>query len=125
MSVKRSFDLEERLIEFCAQITGVVQDLPTTRVGNYVGTHLTNAAFSSAFNYAESQSAESRKDFVHKLKIVLKELRESLMALKIIYRLRLFKSEELLHATIQESNELIAIFFKSIDTARHNARSDH
>jgi len=69
---------------------------------------------SPALNYGEAQSGESRKDFIHKIKLVLKELRESNICLKIIYRTKLYKTEERIQLALNESNELIAIFVKSV-----------
>ena len=71
---------------------------------------------SPAPNYGEAQSAESRKDFVHKMKVALKELRETLIWLRIIERKQLC-SPERLPDIITECNELIAIFVKSVKTA--------
>lgn len=71
-------------------------------------------------NYGEGQSAESRKDFIHKVKIVLKELRESNVALKMIERLKLAKDLQELAWLLKEVNELIAIFVTSVETARRN-----
>ena len=73
-----------------------------------------------ALLYGEAQSAESRNDFIHKLKILLKELRETLVALKIIKRVPLTKTNELVDKAMIECNELISIFVKSIETARKN-----
>src|SRR3990172_6217271 len=116
MGEKRIYDLEARLVEFVVMISDIIKDLPKNRIGNYIAGQLTRSGFSPAFNYAESQSAESRQDFIHKVKIVLKELRETLVALKIIHRLKLSKLEQPLSNTLQEANELIAIFVKSVET---------
>ena len=72
-----------------------------------------------ALNYGEAQSAESSKDFIHKIKISLKELRESKIWLKIIVRTKLIQ-ESLLGYLIEENDELTAILFKSVDTAKKN-----
>ena len=71
------FDLEERLLNFTCSIIDVVESLPATRAGNHIGGQLIRCGTSPAANYAEAQSAESRNDFIHKLKVVLKELREN------------------------------------------------
>jgi four helix bundle protein len=70
----------------------------------------------------EAQSGESRKDFIHKIKIALKELRESYVCLKIIFRTKLFKSEQKIQLALKENNELISIFVKSAETAQNNLR---
>jgi four helix bundle protein len=81
---------------------------------------LVRSGTSPALLYGEAQSAESRNDFIHKLKILLKELRETLIALKIIKNVPLTKKFDLVDKGMIECNELIAIFVKSIETARKN-----
>ena len=85
----RKFDLEERLIDFAVLIIEISESLNNTRAGNHISGQLVRSGTSPALHYGEAQSAESRNDFVHKLKILLKELRESLVALKIIKRVSL------------------------------------
>lgn len=119
-SKNRKFDLEERLIDFTVLIIEIVESLDNTRAGNHIGGQLVRSGTSPALHYGEAQSAESRNDFVHKLKILLKELRESLVALKIIKRVSLTKKMDLVENGITECNELISIFVKSIDTAKKN-----
>lgn len=80
------YDLEERLIDFAVIITDIVEALPNTRLGNYIAGQLVRSGISPSLNYGEAQSAESRNDFIHKMKIILKELRESMISLKIIER---------------------------------------
>jgi four helix bundle protein len=116
----RKFNLEERLIDFSVLITAIVEDMPNTRAGNHYAGQLIRSGTSPALNYAEAQSGESRKDFVHKLKIVLKELRETIVCLKIINRTNFNKPYDAIKQAIDESNELIAIFVKSIETAQLN-----
>jgi four helix bundle protein len=117
--VKR-FNLEERLIDYSVLITEIVETMPNTRAGNHYSGQLIRSGTSPALNYAEAQSGESRKDFIHKLKIVLKELRETIVCLKIISRTNLFKSKDSIQRAIDESHELISIFVKSIETAQSN-----
>jgi len=114
------FDLEERLIEFSVLIIKITENLINTRAGNHVAGQLVRSGTAPALLYGEAQSAESRNDFVHKLKILLKELRETLVALKIIKRVPLTKATELVDKAMIECNELISIFVKSIETARKN-----
>jgi len=121
MAIGKSSNLEERLIEYCVLLTHIVQELPHTKFGNYIADHLVRSGVSPSFNYAEAQDAESRHDFIHKLKVVLKELRESLVALKITYRLHLVKSEVKVVAAIKETNELVSIFVASVRTARSHS----
>ena len=116
----KRFDLEERLIDYSVLITGIGETMPNTRAGNHFAGQLIRSGTSPALNYAEAQSGESRKDFIHKLKIVLKELRETIVCLKIIGRTNLYKSENSVKKAIVETNELISIFVKSVETAQNN-----
>lgn len=120
MTENRKFDLEDRLIEFAVMIIRTTESLNNTKAGNHIAGQLVRSGTSPALQYGEAQSAESRNDFIHKLKILLKELRESLVALKIIKRVPLTTKLELLEKALVECNELIAIFVKSIETARKN-----
>ena len=81
---KRKFDLEQRLIDFAAMIIQITESLANTRAGNHLAGQLVRSGTSPALQYGEAQSAESRNDFIHKIKVLLKELRESMVALKII-----------------------------------------
>jgi four helix bundle protein len=120
MSKDGKFDLEERLIAYAVRILRVANALPRTSTGNHIRGQLTRSGTSAAPNYGEAQSAESRADFVHKIKVVLKELRESRVWLLIIQRAGLIKPAVQLNDIIQETNELIAIFVKSAKTAARN-----
>jgi len=77
------YDLEDRLIEFSLMIIEIVEELPNTKAGNHLGGQVLRSGTSPALNYAEAQSAESKNDFIHKMKICLKELRETFVALKL------------------------------------------
>jgi four helix bundle protein len=83
---KRVFDLEDRLIDFVLLIDKIIESLPNTRLANHLANQMVRSSTSPALNYGEAQSAESTKDFVHKLKVILKELRETRVCLKIIYK---------------------------------------
>ncbi|WP_395068533.1 four helix bundle protein [Gracilimonas sp.] len=74
-------------------------------------------------NYGEAQSAESMKDFVHKLQLVLKELRETFVNLRILYRAKLFKNKSTLILALKENNELIAIMVRSIQTSQKRLKN--
>ena len=121
MAETRKYDLEDRLIDFTIRCSENVEILANTKLANNIGSQLTRSSSSCALNYGEAQSAESPNDFVHKLKVVLKELRESRVCLKIILRKPLLK-EEFVQPLLDECNELIAIFLKSIETAKRNKR---
>jgi four helix bundle protein len=112
----RKFDLEKRLIEFTIKIIEVVESLPETKVCNHLGGQLLRSGSSPVLNYGEAQAAESRKDFIHILKVILKELRETSICLTLLDRKSLVADGSLL----KESGELIAIFTKSISTAQSN-----
>jgi four helix bundle protein len=87
-------ELEERLIDLAVLIIAIVGTLADTKASNHLAGQLIRSGTSPALNYGEAQSGESRNDFIHKLKIVLKELRETDICLKIIFRAKLFLSEE-------------------------------
>ena len=112
----KKYDLHERLIEFSIQILEVVEKLPKTYAGTHFAKQLVRCGTAPAFHHAEAQGAESRKDFIHKMRIGLKELRETLVNLKIIKRKPLLEIEEMT-VLIDECNQLISIFVKSIQTA--------
>ena len=119
MSKNREYDLEERLIGFSIGIMNLVEMLPKTYTGKHFANQLVRSGTSPAFQYSEAKSAESRKDFIHKFKIALKELRESSTCMKIIKRKPLLK-DKLLDELLNECEELISIFVKSIKTAKQN-----
>jgi len=119
---KRKFDLEERLIDFAVRIIRTAESLPKTKIGNHISGQLIRCGTSPAPNYGEAQSAESLADFIHKMKICLKELRETRVWLLMIVRTNLLKPVSKLEPLIDENNELISIFVKSIDTAKKNQR---
>jgi four helix bundle protein len=112
------FDLEDHLINFAVRIIEVARSLPKTRIGNHIGGQLIRCGTSSAPNYGEAQGAESRSDFVHKMRVCLKELRETRVWLIMIIRLKLIKPTSKLDSLIDENNQLICIFITSIKTAK-------
>jgi four helix bundle protein len=115
---QRVFNLENRLIEFSVSIIRIVETLPKTRIGNHIAGQLIRSGTSPASNYGEAQSAESRTDFIHKMKVCLKELRETKIWLVIIDRAKLLKDQNEIDLILNENNELISIFVKSIKTAQ-------
>jgi four helix bundle protein len=117
---KNRYDLEERLIDFAVRVIRIAETLPKTRVGNHIAGQLIRCGTSPAPNYGEAQGAESRADFIHKMKICLKELRETRVWLIMIVRAKLIKPAVKLDDLIAENNELISIFVKSINTAKKN-----
>ncbi len=113
----QKYDLEERLLAYSVQIIKIVEQLPKTRVGNHVAGQLLRSGTSPYPNHGEAQAAESPKDFIHKLRISLKELRETQRWLKLIHRVPLIKSLDQFDDIRQETEELIKIFVASIKTA--------
>jgi len=112
-------DLSERFLEFAASIIKLGKKLNKTYEGRHVYGQLFRAGTSSGANYEESQSAESKKDFQHKLQVVLKELKESLYWLRLIEIAQLInKSDALLVFLLKENRELIKIIAKSIVTSK-------
>jgi four helix bundle protein len=92
------YNLEERLIDFAVLIIQIAESMPKTRAGNLLSGQLVKSGTSPALNYGEAQSGESRRDFIHKIKVVLKELRETSVCLKIIARTKLYRAKEKLLA---------------------------
>jgi four helix bundle protein len=117
-----SFDLEERLINFAVRIIRTADSLPKTVVGKHIGGQFIRSGTSPAANYGEAQGAESRSDFIHKLKICLKELRETRIWLLMIVKAGLTEPASKLDPLINENNELISIFVTSIKTAKQQGK---
>jgi len=115
-------DLEDRMINFAVKIIELVNEIPNTKIGNHLSDQVGRSGTSAALNYGEAQSGESRKDFIHKMKVALKELRETFVCLKIIHRTNLAKSSSKMETVVAENNELISIFVKSVETAQKNLK---
>jgi four helix bundle protein len=118
----RIFDLEDRLIEFGVRIIRLAEALPKTKVGNHIAGQIIRSGTSPAPNYGEAHSAESRSDFIHKMQICLKELRETRVWLLMTAKANLVKSAAQLDPLIDENNQLISIFAISVKTARQKRR---
>ncbi|HEY8689044.1 MAG TPA: four helix bundle protein [Chitinophagaceae bacterium] len=117
---EKIFDLEDRLVEFSCRIIELVEAIPGTRAGNYIAAQLIRCGLAPALLYGEAQSAESRQDFIHKMKIVLKELKETRVCLKVITRAKMIIPVERLNDIRSENEQMISIIAKSIDTAKKN-----
>jgi len=117
------FDLEDRLLDFSACIIRLVDALPNTRAANHVAGQLLRCGTSPYGNHGEVEAAESRRDFVHKLRICLKELKESRRWLRLLQKAALVPERKML-AILGETEELIKIFFASVRTAEKNADRD-
>ncbi|MEO6541816.1 MAG: four helix bundle protein [Ferruginibacter sp.] len=116
----RKYDLEDRLVDYTGRMIDVVEALPNSRAGNYIAGQLIRSCHSPTFNYGEAQAAESTKDFVHKMGVILKELKECRTTLKVIKKKELIKPVSKLEAVYKETEELIAIIAKSILTTKKN-----
>ncbi len=116
----RKFDLENRLINFSVSIIELLKEIPKSYTGFHLSKQLTRSGTSVSLNYGEAQASESKKDFIHKMKIVLKELRETFICLKILLRTKLYRNKDKIILVYSECNELISIFVKSIETVNKN-----
>jgi four helix bundle protein len=115
-------DLDERLLEYAARVVKLVEAMPNTIAGRRIGDQLLRCGTSAGANYEEAQGAESKNDFVHKLQIALKELRESNYWLRLLNRTEIMPHERLT-SIIEESTELKAILSKSVATAKGKGQS--
>jgi four helix bundle protein len=119
---KPAYDLEDRLLEFAANIVELTESLPNTRAGNHIAGQLLRCGTSSLSNHGEVEAAESRRDFLHKLRICLKELRETKRWLRLVGRVKKLGSPANFVICLNEVEELIRIFVASIRTAEKNAK---
>ena len=120
---ERRWDLSDRLLEYSARVIRLTESLPTSRAGNHVAGQLLRCGTSPYPNHGEAQAAESQRDFIHKMSVCLKELRESERWLRLIVRVPLINQPERLADLIDETDQLIRIFVASIDTAQKNQQS--
>lgn len=109
--------LEDRLIDFAVRVIKLADALPRTSTARHISSQLLRSGTSPAPNYAEARGAESAKDFVHKLKIAVKELNETSVWLRMIHRAELVPVD-LLTELIDENRQLSRILNASIKTAR-------
>jgi four helix bundle protein len=120
---RKGEELEDRLLDFAARVGKVVDALPNTRLGRHIAGQLVRSGTSPAPNYAEACAAESTRDFIHKLGIALKELRESRSWIKVFISAELLP-EPRLRGLLDEVQQLCKIVGKSIVTAKSNQRDD-
>jgi len=113
-------ELQERLICFSVLILEIANSMPNTKSANHLAGQIIRSGTSVSLNYGEAQSAESKNDFIHKLSVILKELRETHINLIIINRTKSYSIEDPVLKALKESDELISIFVKSIETAKKN-----
>jgi len=113
------YDLEERLLEYAVRVIRLVDGLPPTKAGRHVADQLLRCGTSPLANHGELQGAESRKDFIHKLGICLKEIREAQRWLRLIHRVPLVAPPKI-EPLLAETDALIRIFVSSVRTAQSN-----
>ena len=116
----REYNLEDRLLRFAADTCRVAEQMPASRTGNHICSQLIRCGTSPSANYAEARGSESRRDFVHKLKLCLKELRESLAWLRLVGSLELLPTAHI-EPIVKEADELVSIMFVSVRTSKQNA----
>jgi four helix bundle protein len=114
-------ELEERLIDFAVRIIKLTTSLPKTPAGKHIAGQILRSGTSPAPNYGEARGAESQADFIHKYGIVLKELNETFIWLRVIERSELLKKELMMDIT-EENKQLCRIFTSSLKTARSNKK---
>ena len=122
--LNRKYDLEERLINFGVAMIQISENLPKSFAGNHLSCQLTRSVTAPALHFGEALSEEPRNDFIHKMKVALKELRETNICLKIINKINWF-TDEILAVRLKECNELISIFVTSITTAQRNKQAKY
>lgn len=116
----KKYDIEERLIDFAVTVILFTEALPNTKAAAHLGGQLLRSGTSPSLNYGEAKSAESKSDFIHKMKVCLKELRETYYCLRIMIKAKIYPENSAglqINEMITECNELISIFVKSIETA--------
>jgi four helix bundle protein len=117
-----TYDLEERLIAFAVSSIRTAGKLPPSVAGKHLASQLIRSGSSPALHYGEAQASERRADFIHKMKMALKELRETFVNLQVIRNLK-WMPDERMEQILGENNQLISIFVKSIATAIKNKQN--
>ena len=116
-------DIQDRLLDFAADVGILVEELPKTLLGRHIAGQFIRCGTAPAFYYAEARSAESRRDFIHKLAICLKELEESNVCLLLIRKAKL-RPPERVRGMLRECEELRKIIGKSISTSKARLAKD-
>ncbi len=115
-----TYDLEDRLLNYAVRVIGVTGKMQRSSAGRYVADQLLRSSTSPYGHHGEAESAESRDDFIHKLKVCHKELRESRRWLRLVHAAPLVQKPDLLKSLIAEAEELVRIFTSSIRTAQRH-----
>lgn len=116
-------ELEDRLIDFAVSIVEITEKMSNSYASKYYANQLLRSGSSPALHYGEVRSAESNRDFIHKVNVILKELRESFNCLKVIERTKLHPTESVIKSARTECNELISVFVASVNTAKRNLKN--
>ena len=116
-----AYDLEERRLEYSARIIRAAEQIVSTTAGGHVARQVLRSGTAALPNHGEAQAADAKRDFVHKMKLCLKEPRETLRRLRLVQRVPLVKSPARIDPLAQETAELIRIFVSSIRTAQRPA----
>jgi len=114
-------NLQKRLINFVSLCISVKKQLNGSFEADHLSKQLIRSSTGAALNYGEARSAESRKDFIHKQGVSLKELRESYINLLIIEQNNLCRNQELITMTVDEANQLVSIFVTSVRSSQRNS----
>ena len=114
-----TYDLQDRLIDLAVRVSSICESLPPTRIGKHVAGQLVRCGTAPAPFHSEAQAAESRKDFIHKLGLCLKELRETISWLNYLAKMEIGDLAAI-HEAIEENDRAIAIVYASIRTAKRN-----
>ncbi|HSI10880.1 MAG TPA: four helix bundle protein [Chthoniobacter sp.] len=115
---KRRFDLEERMLAHATRMVALYDSLPSGSGAKQIGNQFICSGTSPYLHHGEVEAAESRDDFIHKLKVCLKELRETWGALRLLQRATQLSNSAEVESLIAETQELIRIFYQSVRTAR-------
>lgn len=116
---ERKYDLEERLIIFAGRVIDVVEKLPSSVAAKHLAGQLVRSGTAPALNYAEAVAAESKADFIHKMSITLKEVRETRVCLRILEQ-REYAVKPMISSLLEECEQLLFILSKSVKTAKAN-----
>ncbi|MEE4256477.1 MAG: four helix bundle protein [Bacteroidales bacterium] len=119
-TIYQTSELEDRLVEFSVKIVDLAYKLQSNSELRSLTNQILKSGVSPALNYGEAMHAESKKDFIHKMKIALKELRETHISLKIFFKISRVPFKNEIAVLKEENNELIAIFVSSVKTAQNN-----
>jgi four helix bundle protein len=115
-------ELEERLVELSLEINRLCDGLKKGFMAENIAKQIIRSSSSAALNYGEAQAAESRNDFIHKVSIVLKELRETQISLKLLAGSINENQGEQFAACQSECQQLVAIFHKTVLTAKSKTK---